>query len=86
MQDLNSYYTLFQIDIEATKISRTSQDLAVSRLETIIKGIEERIKSDSFKRIKLKFLSTNVDRDIREEYDAECETFFVSKHKHLFDR
>ena len=34
---------------------------------------------ETFNRIQLKFLSTNVDRDLREEYDSESETYFVSK-------
>ena len=58
----------------------------MTRLEKIIENIQKRMKDETFNRVKLKFLSTNVDRDIRVDYDSEDETYFVEKHKHIFDR
>ena len=58
----------------------------MTRLEKIIENIQKRMEDETFNRVKLKFLSTNVDRDIRVEYDSEDETYFVEKHKHIFDR
>ena len=72
--------------METTKSSMTSQNLSMARMELIIGNIQKQMASETFKRVKLRFLSTNVDRDIREEHDAENETYFVTKHKHIFDR
>ena len=73
------YVLLLQVDVDATKTERSSQKLSVSRLEKVITDLQNQMAKETFNRIQLKFLSTNVDRDLREEYDSESETYFVSK-------
>ena len=68
-----------QVDVDATKTERSAQKLSVSRLEKVITDLQNQMAKETFNRIQLKFLSTNVDRDLREEYDSESETYFVSK-------
>ena len=72
--------------MSTTKTSRTSQKLALSRMETIVMRIHEKMSAPPEYRVTIRFLPTNADRDILEPYDEDDETLFVEKHKRQFQR
>merc|ERR1711974_298924 len=56
-------------------------------LEALILRVQAKITNlTPEKRVRVRFLPTNTDRDILEPYDPEDETLFVERCKEKFDR
>jgi hypothetical protein len=72
--------------VDTTKLSRTSQEIALVKLEAIITGIQEKMAKPAVKRVSLRFLPISTDRDLAHDYDPDEETAFVAKHKGQFDQ